>query len=362
MRKKVGILFGGRSAEHEVSLQSAQNVYDAIDRTKFEPILIGIDKDGDWFLSDESGFLIDAENPESIKLNRTDNSVMLMPDNRRSLINVAEPESRKSIDVVFPLLHGPMGEDGTVQGLLRLAGIPFVGAGVLGSAIGLDKDVMKRLLRDSGLPVAPYIALRRSQSTPEYSAIVSEIGSPFFVKPANMGSSVGVSKVHDEMEYQQAVANAYKYDRKIIVEQHIAGREIECAVLGNAEPIVSVPGEIVTSHEFYSYQSKYIDEKGAILTIPAKLSEELTGKIQFMAKKAFLVLECEGLSRVDFFLTEENFPIINEINTIPGFTRISMYPKLWEASGITYSDLINRLIGLALERHREELTLQTRYE
>jgi len=259
----------------------------------------------------------------------------------------------KNVDVVFPILHGPFGEDGTMQGLLKLANIPFVGAGVLGSAIGMDKDVMKRLLRDAGISVAQFLTLRR-QDTPDYNDVTKELGLPLFVKPANMGSSVGVSKVNNEADFIDAVKEAFKYDNKILIEENILGHEIECSVLGNESPIVSVPGEVIPRHEFYSYEAKYVDENGAGLEIPAKLSDEETDKIKSIALKTFKVLECEGFGHVDCFLTKEGKVYVNEINTIPGFTSISMYPKLWEASGISYSELIDKLIQLAIDRFQKE--------
>lgn len=361
MTKKVGILFGGRSAEHEVSLQSAKNIFDAIDRTRYEPILIGIDKDGSWSLNEGSSFLLNADNPKLIALNKSGDLVALAPQHGGNLLNLTNSGRKTFIEVVFPVLHGPMGEDGTVQGLLKLAGIPFVGATVLGSAIGMDKDVMKRLLRDAGLPIAPFIVLTKPRPIPEYKEIISLLGEPFFIKPANMGSSIGVSKVHSESEYRPAIERSFKYDRKLIIEQEIVGREIECAVLGNEAPEASLPGEVLITDEFYSYESKYIDEKGSTLEIPARLSNEVVTQVQELAIRTFTTLECTGLGRVDFFLTEKDKLVINEINTIPGFTKISMYPKLWEASGISYMELINRLIELALERSRSEEQLHTRY-
>ena len=373
---RIGILFGGKSAEHEVSLQSAKNVYDAIDRNKYEPVLIGIDKSGRWLLNDESRFLLDADNPELIRLNPSSDAVALVPQSKGTIANlsaikkdsqlsVSETKVSDTIDVVFPILHGPFGEDGTVQGLLKLADIPFVGAGVLASAVGMDKDVMKRLFRDAGLPIGKYRVLRSGDRIPDYDEISAELGSPVFVKPANMGSSVGVSKIHNRDEYLPALKNAFEYDTKIMLEEFIAGREVECSVLGSlsaggsSEPAASIPGEITSSHEFYSYDAKYIDEKGAVLTIPAPVSAEITGRIQELAIAVFKTISCEGLARVDFFLKEDGSIVINEINTMPGFTRISMYPKLWEASGISYTQLIDRLIALAIERYEREKKLKT---
>jgi D-alanine-D-alanine ligase len=376
MAKKinVGILFGGKSAEHEVSLQSAKNVFDAIDRGKYRPILIGIDKSGRWLLNDESRFLLDADDPRKIRLNQAGEGVALVPESGGvlSLIrgNAGAPDGGgadgRKIDVIFPILHGPFGEDGTVQGLLKLADLPFVGAGVPGSAVGMDKDIMKRLLRDAGIPIGAFISVQSHEALPDYAQAAEKLGCPFFIKPANMGSSVGVSKVHSEDEYRAAVREAFVYDRKIILEEFIKGREIECAVLGNEDPRASVPGEVIASHEFYSYDAKYLDENGAVLEIPAALPPETVREIQDLAIKTFRVLACEGLGRVDFFLQEGGAVtggkpriLVNEINTMPGFTRISMYPKLWEASGISYTDLIDTLIELAIQRYRTEKALKT---
>ncbi|TSC65901.1 MAG: D-alanine-D-alanine ligase [Candidatus Berkelbacteria bacterium Gr01-1014_85] len=347
----VGIIFGGKSAEHEVSLRSAKNVIEAIDTDKYEPVLIGIDKNGKWFLTDSSEFPFSNEAC----------NITLVPQSNGKIVNLDNPVSDLSIDVVFPILHGPYGEDGTMQGLLKLANVPFVGAGVLGSAIGMDKDVMKRLLRDAGIPIGKFLTFKE-QDMPNYEEIVKNLGLPFFVKPANMGSSVGVSKVSEKKDFDKAIQVAFKYDRKILIEENIIGREIECSVLGNDHPIASIPGEIISGHDYYSYEAKYIDEHGAILEIPAKLSDELVNKVQALAIKTFKTLSCEGLGRVDFFLNEDGDVLVNEINTIPGFTSVSMYPKLWEASGVSYTELIDRLIQLALERFEQEQKLNTFYE
>jgi D-alanine-D-alanine ligase len=366
MAKKinVGILFGGKSAEHEVSLQSAKNVFDAINREKYHPILIGIDKSGRWLLNDESKFLLNAEDPREIRLNQTSDPVALVPESGGMISRLAGKGDDCKIDVIFPILHGPFGEDGTVQGLLKLADLPFVGAGVLGSAVGMDKDVMKRLLRDGGVPIGEFISLLSHEAVPGYTQVTEKLGEPFFIKPANMGSSVGVAKVHSEDKYKAAVQEAFAYDRKIILEEFIKGREIECAVLGNEDPKASVPGEVISSHEFYSYDAKYLDENGAALEIPAKLPPETVREIQDLAVKTFKVLNCEGLGRVDFFLRSQETGgkprvLVNEINTIPGFTKISMYPKLWEASGISYTGLIDSLLELAIRRYDNEKKLKT---
>lgn len=315
---RVGILFGGKSAEHEVSLQSAKNIIEAIPKDIYEVVEIFMTNKGAW-----------------------------------------DMEMLKKVDVVFPVLHGPFGEDGTVQGLLKLAGIPFVGAGVLGSAIGMDKDVMKRLLRDAKIPIGKFQCLEAKLPNIDFENVKKGLGIPIFVKPANMGSSVGVHKVNTEKEFLSAIRDAFQFDTKVILEEFIEGREIECSVLGNKNPIASLPGEIIPTHDFYSYEAKYLDDAGAKLEIPAKLDASTTKKVQELAIQTFQVLECAGMARVDMFVKENGEIVINEINTIPGFTKISMYPKLWEASGISYSDLIDRLIQLAIERFEREKKLKT---
>ncbi|CUH96841.1 D-alanine-D-alanine ligase [Propionispora sp. 2/2-37] len=358
----VGILFGGRSTEHEVSLQSAKNVIDAIDQEKYDITLLGIDKAGRWYLNNRSQFLLNSDDPKTIAL-KTGRDVVLVPGNEKNqLIGVFDKTAAANIDVVFPILHGPYGEDGTVQGLLKLADIPFVGPGVLASAVGMDKDVAKRLLRDAGIPIARFrVYYQWDQESLDFQDISKQLGLPFFVKPANAGSSVGVSKVKNEAQFHQAVKEAFAFDNKILIEEFIEGREVECAVLGNEKPVASRVGEIIAQQEFYSYEAKYIDENGAILQIPAQLPAETEKLIQDTAVNTFRVLCCEGMARVDFFLTKDNNIVVNEINTIPGFTKISMYPKLWEISGITYRDLIDRLIQLALEKHKGERNLKTSY-
>ena len=340
-------------------MQSAKNVIEAIDKEKYEPVLIGVDKKGKWLLADSSKFLLNSGDPKLIKLNNEmSQSVALVPQSDGRISNLDTHQSDKSIDAVFPILHGPFGEDGTMQGLLKLANIPFVGAGVLGSAVGMDKDVMKRLLRDAGIPIGKFLTLKE-KDIPTYEEVVKNLGLPFFIKPANMGSSVGVSKVSEKKDFDKAIREAFKYDRKILIEENIAGREIECSVLGNDDPIASVPGEVISNHDFYSYEAKYLDENGAVLEIPAKLSKKVFKKIQNLALKTFKVLNCEGMGRVDFFLKKNGQILVNEINTIPGFTSISMYPKLWEASGISYTELIDRLIRLAQERYKMEQKIKS---
>jgi D-alanine-D-alanine ligase len=364
MKKKklrVGILFGGQSAEHEVSLQSAKNVIEALDKEKYEPVLIGIDKSGRWELHDQSSYLLNETNPKLIALNKTNTTVSLAPwKTDQTIQGTGNDALYGKIDVIFPVLHGPFGEDGTIQGLLKLAHLPFVGAGVLGSAVGMDKDVMKRLLKNAGIPIGKFLCFRLSErSEIRFDTIVKNLGLPFFIKPANLGSSVGVSKVHTNEEFDKAIDDAFSYDTKVLIEEFIDCREVECAVLGNDDPKASVAGEIIPSHEFYSYEAKYIDEDGAKLVIPADLPVDVLAKVQLLAVETFRVLCCEGMARVDFFLTKENEVYVNEINTIPGFTKISMYPKLWEASGIGYTELLDMLIELALERFAKEQRLKT---
>ena len=361
---KVGIIFGGRSAEHEVSLQSAKNIIEAINRDKYDVVLIGIDKEGRWYLNDETKYLLHANNPKLIKLNNSPEELSLIPGGKNNnFYNISKREIIKNIDVVFPVLHGTFGEDGTIQGMLKLADMPFVGAGVLGSAVGMDKDVMKRLWRDAKIPIADFLVFdHTTKKNCGFKLIQDKLGMPVFVKPANLGSSVGISKVKTADELDRAVNLAFQYDNKIIIEENIIGREIECSVLGNEDPVASVPGEIIPHHEFYSYEAKYIDGKGSSLEIPAKLDRNIIKKAQSLAVEAYKSLCCEGMARVDFFLRGRDEVIVNEINTIPGFTRISMYPKLWEASGISYSDLIDRLIQLALERFERDERLKTTFE
>lgn len=320
---KIAVLYGGKSPEHDVSIESAKNVMAAMDKNKYEILPIEIDRQG------------------------------------KRHANLAE--EIKSVDVVFPVLHGAYGEDGTIQGLCKLLDKPFVGCGVLGSAVGMDKEATKHLLRETGVPVAKFITIHNNYGHPtaiNWKKIKKELGAPVFVKPASLGSSVGISKAENEKQLQEAIKLALVYDDKVLIEEYVKGREIECAVLGNENPIASILGEIKPKHEFYSYEAKYIDPNGAMLEIPAKIPKKLADKIQKLAIKTFKALYCEGMARVDFFLKENGEILVNEINTIPGFTKISMYPKLWEASGISYSDLIDRLIWLAIDKHDKERTIK----
>lgn len=361
---RVGILFGGRSAEHEVSILSARNILAALDRSRFEPVLVGIDKAGRWLLQSESALLESARDPRLVRVDPRGSPVVLEP--RPLQAGDARAEGRLDVDVIFPILHGPLGEDGTVQGLLELADLPYVGAGVLGSALGMDKHLMKRVLRDADIPVTAYRAITKRQFEKDPAAacrLAAEVGFPLFTKPANLGSSVGIRRVADERELPAALAHAFEFDLKALAEAAVVGREIECAVLGNEDPVASVPGEVVVRHAdgFYSYEAKYVDD-GADLRIPAPLTPAEVKLVQSAAVRTFQALDCSGMGRVDFFLRPDGRLLVNEINTIPGFTRISMYPKLWEASGIGQTELVSRLIDLALDRHDRRRRLKSSYE
>jgi len=360
-KTRVAVLFGGRSAEHEVSLQSARNVIEAIDKDLYEAVLIGIDRKGAWYLNDNSIPLLNSNNPRLAVLNKSSQPVSLIASDKAGvLVNPDQPTSLQTIDVLFPVLHGPYGEDGSVQGLAKLANVPCVGSDILGSAVGMDKDIAKRLLRDAGIPVANHISLRSSDLSDDLTEQVEQLfGYPVYVKPANMGSSVGVVKVTDAVDLIDAVNIALQYDTKILIEEEIAGRELECAVLGNNDPAASEVGEIITDDGFYSYQKKYIDENAALLKIPAELDDATREQIRAMSIAVFRTLEIRGMARVDMFLSKDGSLYVNEINTIPGFTSISMYPKLWQVSGISYKDLIDRLISLALEEHQSKSQLKT---
>ncbi len=362
---RVGLLFGGRSGEHEVSLVSARSVMNALDKSKYDLIALGITKEGQWLTAGEPMKLLQAKAEEtrsSVKGGPASASGDLVPSTLQ-LIPGTERTNIPYVDVIFPVLHGPYGEDGTVQGLLELAGIPYVGAGVLGSALAMDKAMAKAIFRTHGLPCADYLLVMRWawEERPEEVAerVQRRIGYPCFVKPANLGSSVGVSKVHGASELAAALELAARYDRRLLVEKAVNAREIECSVLGNDHPIASVLGEIVPKREFYDYVAKYHDESTGLI-IPADLPEEKAAEIQELAVRAFVALDCAGMARADFFLCRDTGKVyLNELNTIPGFTSISMYPKLWEASGLPYPKLLDRLIELALERHQDRSRMST---
>jgi D-alanine-D-alanine ligase len=355
---RVLVLFGGRSAEHEISLLSARFVVEALDPERFEPLLVGIDKQGRWQLESRESLLGAGQGAAGVVLSSGLPEVSLppRPPSNGALELAVELRSPVGVDVVFPVLHGPMGEDGTVQGLLELSGLPYVGAGVLGSAVGMDKDVMKRLLLQAGLPLLPYVTLRQGRYARARDAALAEasrLAFPVFVKPANLGSSVGVSRVLTPEALGAAVDHAFEFDGKVVIEQGLEHpREIECAVLGGESPIVSVPGEIIVDHPdgFYSYAAKYLDETGATTRIPAELDAAEIARAQELSLRTFEALECEGMARVDLFLSRQRELFVNEINTIPGFTQISMYPKLMQASGVPPRELVSRLIDDAVVR------------
>jgi D-alanine-D-alanine ligase len=388
---RVGILFGGRSGEHEVSLLSAASVVNAIDKTKYEVVPIGITKDGRWLTAEHAERLLKGNAGEGGCATQTQlraggpeatpgaavlargESVVVPPEPARRDAGLAPFQTDANllrasdrainVDVIFPVLHGTFGEDGTIQGLLELADIAYVGAGVLGSSAGMDKDIMKSLFRAAGLPIVKHVTVLRSQFEGEpkrvQKLVESKLKYPVFVKPANLGSSVGISKAHDRKELGPAIAEAAKFDRKIVVEEGVGGkrnkaREIECAVLGNDDPKASIAGEIVPCKEFYDYDAKYLAE-GSELVIPAKITKAEMKTVQRLAIAAFQAVDCTGLARVDFLMDPKSRKIyVNEINTMPGFTAISMYPKLWAATGVSYPDLIDRLIRLGTERHEDK--------
>ncbi len=358
---KAGIVFGGKSTEHEVALLSARSIINAISKEKYEIILLGIDKQGKWHLNDPDNYLANPDDPKKISLLTAAPEVILQKEGDVVYVrDVNSGEKRAVVEVIFPVIHGAYGEDGTLQGILRGIEIPFVGVDILASAVGMDKDVAKRLWRDAGIPIARFFTLHKHHPDEfSFEQISAELGLPLFVKPSNAGSSVGVSKVKDKAGFELALADAFQYDRKILVEEAISGKEVECSVLGNEFPEASVIGEIVPTRDFYSYEAKYIDDDGAIMKIPAEIEPEVSDALRTAAVKAFRVIEGEGLSRVDFFLKADNTFVLNEINTLPGFTKISMYPKLWEATGLPYPELIDRLIGLAFERDRTLKLLKT---
>jgi len=368
---RLGLLFGGRSCEHEVSVTSARSMLAALDVSKYEITLIGIAKDGQWRVATDAARLpaaADGDEGLPVLLDYAAGRALLpkggaaLPTNRGATVTASNPLTR--LDVVFPLLHGPFGEDGTVQGLLELAGVPYVGSGVVGSAVGMDKAMMKRVFRAEGLPLLEYLVVPRQRLERHLDAVRAEaqaaLGYPMFAKPASLGSSVGVHRIGSREEFAAAVRDAASFDEKILLEAAAPhAREIECAILGNDAPEASVLGEIVPGGEFYDYRAKYVDDTSR-LVIPAALSAQATASIRRLALEAFAAIDAKGLARVDFFVDRRDETIyVNEINTMPGFTPISMYPKLWDASGVPYPELIDRLIGLALERHAARQTIRT---
>lgn len=359
-KTRVGLIFGGKTGEHEVSLASALSVLNALDTTKYEPVLVGINKEGQWLTGGNPlKQLVNATTSPLLKAmnGSTPNGTTAMVAHDASEITQGNALN-ETVDVVFPLIHGPNGEDGTIQGLLELADIPYVGASVAASAVGMDKHLMKSVFRNAGLPVPDYLVVMRHRWEHDPEETIHDIETiiqyPCFVKPVNLGSSVGISKARNWDELTQALTTAALYDRKIIVERAIVGRELECSVLGNDEPLASLPGEVIPKREFYDYAAKYADENTRLI-VPADLTHEQTRTVQELAIRAFQAIDCSGLARVDFFMEARDGRIlVNEINTIPGFTNVSMYPKMWEASGVTYTQLIDRLIQLALERYTDK--------
>jgi D-alanine-D-alanine ligase len=361
MKKTVALIFGGKSSEHEVSIRSAKNIAVALDKTKYDFVLVGISKEGSWYrfkgleVFDHTVRITDKSLPAN------SDPVALISEGGKPVLFSLKAQTKTALDCAFPILHGTFGEDGTIQGLFKMMNLPFVGCGVWSSAAGMDKEVMKRLLTYAGINNAKY-ELLTPQNKMSYDDLTKKLGSPFFIKPANAGSSVGVHKIKTKTDFENGLKDAFSYDSKVLAEEFVQGREIECSVMGlNATAKASLPGEVVAHHEFYSYEAKYVDEKGASIHIPAQLTPAEIDKIQKMAVQTFKVMGCDGLTRVDFFLKKNGDLYVNEINTIPGFTKISMYPKMWEASGVSYTDLISQLIGFAFERHAEEEKLMFSY-
>jgi D-alanine-D-alanine ligase len=355
----VGLLYGGHSSEHDISILSARNVLAALDPARYRVTAIRIDRDGRWHVEPGHAALREGR-PEPPPGSR---DALLAPAHPGGPVFAAteslDDVRALTLDVVVPMLHGQNGEDGTIQGLLATLGLPFVGPGVLGSAVCMDKDVAKRLLAHAGLPVTPARTLRRADAPPAFADLAAELGTPLFVKPANSGSSVGVTKVESAAQLDDALALAFAYDRKVLVETAIDGREIECAVLGNEHPETSVPGEIVSEAAFYTYDAKYVDPAASRMEVPADLPAAVADQVRALAAAAFTALDCEGMARVDCFVTADHDVLINEVNTIPGFTSRSMYPVMWEASGLPYGALLDRLIALALERHARDAAVKT---
>ncbi len=340
---------GGQSSEHEISLISACNVISAMDPAKYEIIPLGITRGGEWLLQDREKPAINETDPKTVQLSPGGKRVSFFPGDGTASFKV-DGQTLGPIDCVFPVLHGPKGEDGTIQGMLKLSGIPFVGCDVLSSAACMDKDITKRLLSQAGIKNAEYLIAEKDGPDLHFKDAEESLGTPMFIKPANQGSSIGVFKVRTEEEFENGMKQAFKFDTKLVVERGVEGREIECSVLGNTRPVASLPGELILSDDFYSFETKYISPDGAKLQIPAELKDGELSALQKTAIEAYKALECSGLARVDFFLTEEKEWVVNEINTLPGFTAISMYPQMWEASGISYPELIDQLIELALTR------------
>lgn len=355
-KKHIAIIFGGKSPEHEVSIISARNIYNAINKQKFDVTLIGIAKNGQWFLENEENLVL-----EDCTIGKDKQLIsVLFGNSTHAIYNISKQAYLPKLDAVFPITHGPNGEDGSLQGILLHLDVPFVGPSVLSSAVCMDKDYTKKILRDAGIGHAKGITLyKHQQQEVKYQNIVDDLGTILFIKPCNMGSSVGVTKATNEQEFNDALKNAFQFDNKILIEKGIVGREIECAVLGNETPEASTVGEIIMNFGIYDFENKYVNEAAAQLHIPAQnLTDTQTEKIKQTAIKAYQALGIEGLSRIDVFLTKDDEVIVNEPNTLPGFTSVSMYPKLWEKTGLAYSDLIEKLIDLAIQRHQRDSQLK----
>lgn len=363
---KIGVLYGGRSGEHDVSRCSAASVVAALDKNKYDVVAVGIDRDGRWYVQEKPEIVADKDFGKILSLNKRGLWLVnhFEAQNKLHIYNLEDPAEKVAVDLIFPVLHGTYGEDGTLQGLLELAMVPYVGVDVAGAAVGMDKDIAKRLLKEAGIPVVPWITVSRCQWREQQKKILraalSALQLPLFVKPLCTGSSVGVVKVKQKKDLAAAVDYALQFDTRIMIETGVDCREIECAVLGNDNPQASVLGEILPRHEFYSYEAKYLDPKGANMNIPAKVPARLAAAIRKCAVTGYLALNCNSMARVDFFLEKKtNAFYLNEINTLPGFTNISMYPKLWDATGIGYGKLLDRLIELAQDRHQEKLAVKT---
>jgi len=377
MKKRVAILYGGKSGEHEVSLQSAYSVVKNLPKDRFQPLLIGLDKKGTWFLQSDPARIADDENRTLSMVCREESVVHAVPG--RGLECSGRPIA---VDVAFPVLHGPFGEDGTVQGLLEVCGVPYVGAGVLGSSLGMDKDTVKRVWQEAGVPVVPFTVIHRhdiatgneagrkekdagktESAAAQWKRLSRRYGTTLFVKPARVGSSVGISRATTQQEFTRALELAFSFDTKVLIEPAITGKEIECSVIGNERLWSFPPGEVVPAHEFYDYKAKYLDPAGAELLIPARITEEAQARVRELAELAYRTADTQGLARVDFFISADEKSIyVNEINTIPGFTKISMFPRMCENGGLPYGELLTRLIDLGLERHRSRSQLSYDYQ
>ena len=348
MKKHIALIFGGQSSEHEVSINSAKNIFKALDKSLFTVSLLGISKEGSWYLFSDS----EIENLKSIRdtdINQEKHAALVAKKSKPYILQLHNSQYTP-VDCAFPIVHGTNGEDGVLQGYLKMVGVPFVGCGVMGSAINMDKEVMKIVMTSAGIPNSKYLVLKSTKPT-QYDDIVKKLGSPFFIKPANAGSSVGVHKIKTAADFSTQLKDSFKYDHKVIAEEFIDGREIECSVMGlNHKANAATPGELVVKHEFYSYEAKYLDDHGAEIVIPAKIDSTKTEELRTLAAKAYEALYCDGLARVDFFMKKNGDLVVNELNTLPGFTKISMYPMMWKAHGVEYSSLITMLIQCAFER------------